>query len=896
MLYHHRSLKGTKQNYVLGFSRQTKVSVIRLIYVNNHNSTVGRATMNPKLFVYLFCLFLSFSMGEMFKGQNRLFDGEDSYRLYVKIKAELFVDLYEGKVRTYSSSHSPSSELLNSLNKFRYSQVVPLNHEERQNVRSARRPHRNNSHFDKTKFSGLLELKNAPNMNKHELLSYANELEKYESIEYCEITPVTPPPPPGMFKENSRMVRTPDFTADQFYLYGNSGNNVYGIYADYAWNRGITGQGVSIVDIEWGWDYLHEDFVGQNMIDKLTTTNPNYNDHGTAVAGQMFAAKNEFGVTGAVHGADQFIGISEVTKGRPSAIALAISTLEAGDVLVYEMQAGGKNNEYVPADISQTVWDLTKQASDAGIIVVAAAGNGGENLDDPYYTSYHARGDNGSIIVGAGTKVGRNRAGFSTYGERVDVCGIGDWTIVTTGYGGLHNAGPHATYTSTFSGTSSSTPIVASAVVAIQSYAKNVLGITLTPQQMRDLLKETGTKSGTGWTKDTPLPNVKAAIEKLDLEYEKEGSRFLLSVENGTGSGRYKEGETIEIKAVDSIGYTFESWIGDIQHLNSHTSKTASVTMPGTDITLQATYSIKPKYQLTVINGSGSGEYAEGDEITISANDSVGYLFDHWSGDISTLSNPNAQTITLTMSKTSLTLTAEYREFDLILFDQKSILFEASTSEWSNTYGNLKANDGDSSTFWHSAENVTLPQSLTYRLKSPQMLTGFKVLPRQDESDNGRIKEWRFEVSENGSEWSEIQSGIWNEIKSEKLVPFDSATNKVEYVRITALSSTSGEESVSIAEFNLFYKETGEVSLAKKGVLPETLSATITSNQMNLIIPESGNYSILFQNLRGQTIYHYNADLNKGTQKVPLGNLSAGMIIISIKGPQNTLVSKHIIQ
>ncbi|WP_163335117.1 S8 family serine peptidase, partial [Enterobacter hormaechei] len=68
--------------------------------------------------------------------------------------------------------------------------------------------------------------------------------------------------------------------------------------------------------------------------------------------------------------------------------------------------------------------------------------------------------------------------------------------VTTTGYGNLYNR-TNATYTSTFGGTSSATPIVAGVVASLSGIAK-AHGITVTPRQMRQILAETGTPIANG--------------------------------------------------------------------------------------------------------------------------------------------------------------------------------------------------------------------------------------------------------------------------------------------------------------------------------------------------------------------------------------------------------------
>lgn len=434
----------------------------------------------------------------------------EKYRLLLKFCPDHVYDVSEGKL-ILSPAKTMKPEEFALLTNHRYRQVMQYTEEESQQMRTGiYPPPRGKNSFNIYTFRGMVYLEGAEELSLDELEEIATQFETLVFVEYTAIEPVVPPPPPS---------NTPDFSHLQVYRHADVGNNVIGLDIDYAWSIGVKGEGVGIADIEWGFNYNHEDLHRETFIELLPTTNHTYDDHGTAVTGVMYAIENDYGMTGMVHKADVFYGISEIPFGRVYGIALGIENLNEGDVFLYEMQTGGQNGNYVPADFNMAVWDITLQASNAGIIVVAAAGNGSENLDDPFYNEYNTRGDNGSIIVGAGTRIGRNRAGFSTYGSRVNLQGWGDGSVATTGYGSLYNGGPNATYTNSFSGTSSATPMVASAVVAVQSFAKNELGILLTPQEMRSLLIDTGTSQGEGWGEGNlvPQPNVKEAILELHI-------------------------------------------------------------------------------------------------------------------------------------------------------------------------------------------------------------------------------------------------------------------------------------------------------------------------------------------------------------------------------------------
>ncbi len=452
----------------------------------------------------------------------------DGYRLIVKFSPDYVFDAEEGNLFLSPHKNIPDEDLI-ILKDYEFEQVLEFTNEEKSQMRAGiyLLPRGKNS-FNIYKFRGLMYLKGAETKTFEELNAIAKKLELIDFVEYTDLMPLKSPPDPT--STNNGRSDTPDLTHHQDYRQYFVGGDVFGINIDFAWAIGIYGQGIEIADIESGFDYEHEDLERA----KFTALVPHWDgvsfDHGTAVCGVMFAIENDYGMTGMVHEADKFYGISRYPNSDAQELVPGITTgieeLNEGDVFLFELQSFGPfppdEERYIPIDWDETVWDLTQQATDAGIIVVAAGGNGSVNLDDePLLDEYLARGDNGAIIVGAGTRNGRNRADFSTYGSRIILQGWGDWTVATTGYGALYHGGEHATYTGSFAGTSSATPIVASAAVAVQSYAKNYLGTILTPLQMRALLFETGTPQGTGWGDNTVrLPNVAAAIQQLMEDHD----------------------------------------------------------------------------------------------------------------------------------------------------------------------------------------------------------------------------------------------------------------------------------------------------------------------------------------------------------------------------------------
>ncbi|QWP75772.1 S8 family serine peptidase [Lysobacter sp. K5869] len=327
---------------------------------------------------------------------------------------------------------------------------------------------------------------------------------------------------------------SPAYDGNQYYKLPSAQN---GIDSEYARTQaGGNGAGVRVLDIEYSWNTNHEDLsklrAAGALIANGTPSDPfNDNNHGTAVMGQLIADNNGIGVTGLVDGATaHYTNAMNTQRGYDpaNAILTAANALSAGDVILIEQQAAGPSacSGYVPVEWIASVHAAIVTATNKGIHVVQAGGNGNMNLDNTacFGSPFPAgRADSGSIIVGAGGPrstawctdgtAERAKQSFSTYGSRVNVQAWGR-CVTTTGYGNLYNGGVNAYYTKVFSGTSSASPIVASAVVALSGIAKQ-RGISLTPRQMRDLLRTTGTAQAGSGGNIGPLPNLRAAIAQL---------------------------------------------------------------------------------------------------------------------------------------------------------------------------------------------------------------------------------------------------------------------------------------------------------------------------------------------------------------------------------------------
>ena len=104
---------------------------------------------------------------------------------------------------------------------------------------------------------------------------------------------------------------------------------------------------------------------------------------------------------------------------------------------------------------------------------------------------------------------------------------------------------------------------------------------------------------------------------------------------NGTGSGSYLAGTIVNIVADPApVGQEFDQWTGDVMSVFDVGAASTSITMPGADATVTATYKAR-QYVLTVNSGSGSGSYTAGTIVNIVADPApVGQEFDQWTGEV----------------------------------------------------------------------------------------------------------------------------------------------------------------------------------------------------------------------------------------------------------------------
>lgn len=361
--------------------------------------------------------------------------------------------------------------------------------------------------------------------------------EQFRQLDTVDGAYIKPPAEPATMRFNDMAPRleeppasTPNFTARQLYLDAAP----TGIDARYAWTlAGGRGAGVNVIDIEWGWRFTHEDLT-QNQGGVVSGTNSSSDDHGTAVLGVISGDGNSFGITGISPDA-QISAVSLVSNSTAQAIRIAADRLRPGDLMLLEVHrpgpqasAGSGQFGYIGIEWWPDDFDAIRYAVSKGVIVVEAAGNGGQNLDAAVYNTPQAgfpsgwtnpfnpaNRSSGAVVVGAGMPPtgthGRNahptwgdryadrgRCFFSNYGARIDAQGWG-WEVTSTGYGDLQGgANRNEWYTDQFSGTSSASPVVVGTLACIQGVLRANGRIPLSPARARELLRATGSAQQDG--------------------------------------------------------------------------------------------------------------------------------------------------------------------------------------------------------------------------------------------------------------------------------------------------------------------------------------------------------------------------------------------------------------
>ncbi len=315
------------------------------------------------------------------------------------------------------------------------------------------------------------------------------------------------------------------------------------INADYAWDNAITGQGVQVCVIDTGIDYTHPDLSNSinkqyNFFDDIDDAMDD-NGHGTHVAG--IVASGGLTYRGISHDAGLMAAkaLGSGGEGYASDVIDAINwcVAEGADVINLSLGEG----RYSQTCDDNEIAIAANNAVDAGVVVVAAAGNDGSDTEvvTPACASK-------VIAVGALSK-DDTRASYSDGGAPLDVCAPGgdqfggtNYPEIVSCFSTLVANDPYlcmyfvggGCYDDYFAvdgrqyiravGTSMATPHVAGAAALLLEANEN-----LTPAQIKSTLEQTADDLGDagrddffGWGKiniERALDNLPASVGELKI-------------------------------------------------------------------------------------------------------------------------------------------------------------------------------------------------------------------------------------------------------------------------------------------------------------------------------------------------------------------------------------------
>ena len=117
--------------------------------------------------------------------------------------------------------------------------------------------------------------------------------------------------------------------------------------------------------------------------------------------------------------------------------------------------------------------------------------------------------------------------------------------------------------------------------------------------------------------------------------------------------------------------------------------------------------------------------------------------------------------------------------------------------------------DGKADTIWHTQwQDISpaYPHEIMIQLSEPALLKGFTYLPRQDDSENGLIKDYEIYTSTDGKEFGEpVAKGAFAAGNEKKTVSFE--PRNCGFIKLRAISEVNGEAWASAAEIGVVLQD-----------------------------------------------------------------------------------------
>jgi hypothetical protein len=301
---------------------------------------------------------------------------------------------------------------------------------------------------------------------------FVDRLQRLRGTLVAEVYLEGQPAPPGMpvGEETERRVSL----REQGYF----GRAPHGIDALAAWRRfAAFGAGVSVGDVEEGWDFGHPDLPPD--LHQICGLNDHQFDHGTADLGILVARHDSPEIRG---GAPQvrvlpasYVRSKELSGSVAWAIDQASQVLNAGDILLLEVVYQNSGYE-TPAEMKSNIRAAIHRCTRRDVLVIEPAGAGGRNLASfdleanrtaalMVSAAHHEDGDDARHWAVSGGAQDFN------YGERVNCFAWGN-AIKTLRAKDPTTPGPRGELYLNHKGTSGAAAIIAAAAALLQSFAR----------------------------------------------------------------------------------------------------------------------------------------------------------------------------------------------------------------------------------------------------------------------------------------------------------------------------------------------------------------------------------------------------------------------------------------
>jgi len=186
--------------------------------------------------------------------------------------------------------------------------------------------------------------------------------------------------------------------------------------------------------------------------------------------------------------------------------------------------------------------------------------------------------------------------------------------------------------------------------------------------------------------------------------------------------------------------------------------------------------------------------------------------------------------LTSNTATVSITITAPEPATTLVSRAGWSLHFVSSQEP--PTYAATHAFDGNPNSFWHTAwinGTTPPPHEIQIDLGKPEVIAGFRYLPRQDAYHVGNIADYEFYVSTDGSNWGDpVAAGTFPDTKAEKEVRFPNV--QARYIRLRQLTEVDGRDDCSVAEINLIVGDAANISLPENRA-PVASSSSVSTDE-----------------------------------------------------------------